>query len=145
MKTKVKYSDYFIEKVRVNGEKYAFPKEGSPKELEDLIKSIHGLFDALPHDWIYKTIFWAFYWLEDDITIEPEADVYTRDLLKWLDVALPISLHLCDEALEEGLCEAKDLTSIIACGQWIGLDRIYNEVREFLELKNEEQKESDGN
>lgn len=66
----------------------------------------------------------------DRVTIEP--DCYYRALDKWF-CECEGAACLCDEAVEEGLADGKEIYKTIAAGQYLAKDRIYRLVHEFLE------------
>lgn len=127
-----KWHEYFEGKERSDGTYFTFLSDKAPDSLKELIHCIHSdLGCGLPNDWIYQTIRNAFEDLaEDDIEdIHIESDIYTTDLVAWLDNHFAIDL--CNEAIEDELAEP-NIISIIGFGQVLAKDRIYHSVNEFI-------------
>jgi hypothetical protein len=132
--TKTDYTSYFTESERLDGKKFVKLTKGTPEKVKDLVMKIHmEHFDCLPDDWIYRTISEAFSDLQNDslenITIE--ANPYYTDLWEWLGNSY--AKGFCNEALQEGITDQKDIYNIIGCGQYMAKELIYHAVDEFLE------------
>jgi hypothetical protein len=137
MATRIKYSDSFeLRKRDDDGKEFVFVNEDYDSDLFALIFDIHMSFGLSCEDWIYREIYNAFHILEFDISFQPEVCKSFEEVYSWFNDALPVSQFLCDEVLEKRLCKSKSIMDIIICGEQLGLERIYNNVRKFIQLKN---------
>lgn len=131
------YTYCFAWKKRANGEEFVILKEYMSSELNELVRDIHqDLFNCGCNDWIYEQIYYAFDDLKndklEDITIE--ADVYTHDLIQWLNNGY--ALELCSEVMreyhydsvEEALNQAQTSAKVL----------IYEAVNSFIERNQDE-------
>ena len=127
------YTKYFQIKTRVQDQKAFYClTDDKPKELYQLVFDIHQMFDALPNDWIYKTIYEAFDELSRDLigNISIESDFYNSDLKQWF--LEPYSTSMCDDYLISFDHNPKDIIEILSGGQWMMKDKIYHAVSDFL-------------
>lgn len=122
---------------RNNGDRFVCKTDDAPDWVADLIRTVHG--DLFPDDWTYQTISECADAIAEGSEQEPDADIYTRDLIKWLG-SYPDALGACDEATEEyGAQDSIDAT--MRQGQQYAISRIYLEVSAALEAYAEEQEE----
>lgn len=137
----INYTKYFVTAQRADtAERFTKLTDDTPEDLKQLVYEIHDHFDAMPNDWIYETIDSAFDELSrdslDNCSIEP--DCYNGELYKWL--GNPFAQGLCNEAMEEGICDPKQgIYGIISEGQSIATRQIYELVNNFLEDKENEE------
>jgi len=133
MENRRQYSKYFKINTRENGSQYTTKTDDCPKDLEQLIYDIHKEFDAMPNNWIYSQICFAFDNMEtpyatlEDCTIE--ADCYNSDLYKWLGE--PYAVGFIEEYSSE-FSNSKDIYTLIAGGQWLAITNIYTRVSDFI-------------
>jgi hypothetical protein len=95
---------YFEHRKRHNGTKYWAVEEGAPEWVHKLAFAAHAEGDILPEDFRYLFIIEALEALvenpgEPEILWEP--DVYTSELLKWLEAYPNYRMGLVDEAVSE--------------------------------------------
>lgn len=112
----------------------------APEWVKNLVWSVHNKVDILPEDFRYLFIVEALEAIvenpeEPDIIWEP--DVYTSELLKWLDACPSYRMGLVDKAVSEfgwnGLFQA------LQAGQLMEKEEVLQLVREFLENEVEEE------
>jgi hypothetical protein len=129
------YSKYFVIAERyTNKEKFIELAEHSPDNLKELARDIHfSLGCATPSDWVYKTISEAFVDLEENIIedLEIEPDTYYCDLYKWFGE--PPAHAFCNEYMDVAEDYGTDVYSVIAGGQCMTKERIYEMVNHFLQ------------
>ncbi len=128
MNERISYEKYFT----LNPREAACLRNNAPEDLKALVYNIHQCFDVLPNDWIYMQIANAFEELEDnlldDITIE--ADSYYNDLYKWLGE--PFAKGCIEDYMSDFSAKTTDIYEMIASGQWVAKNRIYQMVNEFI-------------
>jgi hypothetical protein len=137
--SELKYSNYFG--CRYPGEPWiVYLKDESPQILRDLVYKIHMslFFDSWNNNWIDEVIHNAFetYEMEEDraawedLSFQIEADCMYSDLYNWFGHSF------ADEFCNEYGREYPDLKltvyDMIAGGQWLAKQRIYQAVYEFL-------------
>lgn len=107
-------------------------KDSAPEELKHFVYQVHEAFDSLPNDWIYCEIYNAFNKLAndsiDDINIE--ADAYHSDLYKWLGE--PFASSCIEDYMSDFSAKTTDIYEMIASGQWVAKNRIYQMVNDFI-------------
>lgn len=133
----IDYTKYFQIKTRVKDQKAFYClTDDKPKELYQLVFDIHQMFDALPNDWIFKTIYEAFDELSRDLigNISIEADIYLSDLKQWF--LEPYAISMCDDYLMSIDHNPEAIIGIIIGGQWMMKDKIYHAVSDFLTENN---------
>lgn len=129
----MKFSKYFTKINLQSGEERVILTEGAPEKLGALIHRIHKehFFDCWPNDWIYKTIREAFIDVEDD-ACDPEADIYTSDLLDWLkDNGNAYAIEYCNDV--NNVMELSNIIEIVQNGQRIAKECVYEEVQNFID------------
>lgn len=133
---------YFEYRERHNGTKYWAVEKDAPEWVHKLAFVAHAEGDILPEDFRYLFIIEALEALvenpgEPEILWEP--DVYTSELLKWLEAYPNYRMGLVDEAVSElgwnGLFDA------LRAGQLKEKQEVLTLVRAFLEKKIEEGEE----
>lgn len=138
------YIQYFEEKTRQNDTKFWCLDDAAPEELQELVYNVHKeLFDAFPDDWVYTQIVNAFQDLEeqsiDDCYIEP--DCYYHDLYEWVHKCW--ARALCDEAVSEGFADGTDIDKTVQAGNFLGKEKIYRFVADWLEERERQEDESE--
>ena len=131
---------YFEYRTRRDGTKYWAVEEDAPEWVHKLAFAAHAEGKILPEDFRYLFIVEALEALvenpeEPEILWEP--DVYTSELLKWLDAYPGYRMGLIDEAVAElgwnGLFEA------LQVGQLKEKEEVLRIVQAFLEKRIEEE------
>lgn len=132
------YSTYFEEGLNAKGEAYVKLVDKAPQELKDLVLDISCdvLEDYTPicSDWVCETIRDAFEDLEQNPleNCSIEADVYTKDLIKWFSEE-SFAVEFCNRAMIERGVKKGDIIEMIQYGQTLAKDTIYQEVCAFLD------------
>ena len=130
---------YFEYRKRHDETEYWTVEEGAPEWVKNLIRVAHDEGEILPEDFRCLFIVEALEALvenpeEPEILWEP--DVYTSELLKWLNAYPSYRISLVDEAVAElgwnGLFEA------LQAGQFKEKQEVLALVQTFLEKKIEE-------
>jgi hypothetical protein len=136
------------------GSRFVRLRKGSPDWIKETVREAHEGGEILPDDWTYAIAREAFEAIGDagegidldELASEfsDGADVYTADLLKWME-SYPHSVQCCDEARDE-LGDPEDTAKMMAYGQYIARGRIYGAVLEGVRAQLEaliEQEEED--
>lgn len=140
-----KHSEYFETKERLNGDVFYYIKEDDTercKAIKNIVQQIHlnEFNGALPNDWIYQEIAYAFERLEqcetdrdyDYAICEIDAHPYTSFLIEWLKE--PFAVEACDIELECGM-NPDSIDQLMRAAQVNCKNRIYVQVWEFLKLE----------
>lgn len=121
---------WFESSSRDDGSVFWARKDGAPEWLADMCYEAHGAL--MPDDWRYSFIVDALDIIsEGDEDAEPEADIYTHDLLAWLSSNLT-RVAYCEEAREEYVGPDATMLDIITCGQVVERREVLDLVREWL-------------
>jgi hypothetical protein len=116
-----------------DGDDYVALKDGSPEWMKDAIRAAHDNGDILPNDWIYRACERiADEYAEscesedtDDLAMimaERLTDVYTSDLLAWLQALGTHAVAYIDSAREDGLTAPNaTFMDLVSVGQYAQL------------------------
>jgi hypothetical protein len=129
---------------RGDGSTYRRIREGSPEWIRDLVREAgHAGGEVLPRDWRFAAVESICDALAGDEDADPpEPDVYTGELLAWLED--PHAIAACDSAAEEGLVsESAGMVDRIQAGQAYMLREIHDAVRAALAERDEDDEDDD--
>lgn len=133
---------YFKHRKRHDGSGYWTLEEGTPEWVIKLVFEAHDEGRILPDDFRYLFIVEAL----ETIVEDPEAsdimwepDVYTSQLLSWLEAAPSYRMNLIDE--EVSRVGWSGLFNALQAGQRREKEKVLGLVRRFLEKKIEEGEE----
>lgn len=130
------FSDQLEKKTRSNGTRFWCLKDNAPKWMLDAVREAHG--DLLPDDHVYRFVYEALSAIEDYETIDDakcsiESDIYTHQLLAWLNSNLT-RVATCDDAIcELGIDPDADLITRISNGQWYEKNLVFDSILCSLE------------
>jgi len=142
------FSQAFETRTRADStETFTCLKDDAPQWMTDAVHAAHG--SMLPDDWAYGACEAIADRLAD---CEPESwddeaheacdamvDVYNGRLLHWVASHLD-RMGYCDEALEEGLCDAsRGLSGILMAGQYRELEGIWQALASAIEAQADEE------
>lgn len=131
---------YFEHRRRHDGTEYWAVEKGAPEWVYTLVWKAHG--EIFPEDFRYLFIIEALEALAENPEgagdfLEP--DVYTSELIKWLDAHPGYRARLVDEAVNEFGWES--LFKALQAGQLMEKEEVLGIVRAFLEKRAEEGEE----
>lgn len=137
----------FVSSERNDGSTFYKVKDGAPDWItSDLMRTFHeAVDDRLPDDWIYSQIAHFADSLTEYEDIEAmrdaaheladgQVDIYNTERAAWLASHLA-NQALCDEGIEEGLCDGRDISQTIGVGQYIALERIVQAMISAIEAE----------
>jgi hypothetical protein len=131
---------YFQHRRRHDGTEYWAVEEDAPEWVKNLVRAAHDKGEILPEDFRYLFIVESLEALaenpeEPDTILAP--DVYTSELLAWLNAYPSYRINIVDAAVSEfgwnGLFEA------LQAGQFKEKQEVLALVQAFLEKKIEEE------
>ena len=133
---------YFEYRTRPGGSKYWAVEEGAPEWVKNLVRVAHDEGEILPEDFRYLFAVESLEALAENPE-EPETilapDVYTSELLAWLNAYPSYRINIVDAAVSEfgwnGLFEA------LQAGQFKEKQEVLALVQAFLEKKIEEEED----
>jgi hypothetical protein len=138
----MKYNEYFESKKRGEINFIVF-KDERPEELHELVRDIHlnHFYGCMPNDWIYSTICEAFEAFEcnydrdnwEDACYEIEGETRHYHLIEWLKESYASEFYA--EYVSEYGESLNNIFARIGGGQIIAKERIYREVKDFLESR----------
>ena len=131
-----RFAAMFDHGTRDDGTEYYFLRDEAPDWASSLVQTIHG--GMFPDDWLYQAAYVCAQHIADtgDYEYSPEADVYTRDLIRWL-ADDPEAQEYCDQYLSEYMADRSayggSLFEILQGGQYERLRAITQQIGEALE------------
>ena len=133
---------YFEYRTRPDGSEYWAVEEGAPEWVKNLVRVAHDEGEILPEDFRYLFVVESLEALaenpeEPETILEP--DVYTSELLAWLNAYPSYRINIVDEAVSEfgwnGLFEA------LQAGQFKEKQEVLALVQACLEKRIEEEED----
>lgn len=133
---------YFAKGKRDDGTRFWKTVDGAPEWVTDLCRSAHEEGHVPPDDYRYAAIVEAldaFAENEDPDDVQPESDIYTADLKRWLMSAGGREDYVDRAMNEEGIVDpAQGLVALLSAGQYLELREVYDAVRGALDARVEE-------
>ena len=133
---------YFEYRERLDGTGYWALEDDAPEWVRNLVWVAHAKGVLLPEDFRYLFIVEALEAIAENPE-EPgsllEPDVYTSELIKWLDASPSYRMVLVNEAVDQ--FGWSSLFDALQAGQLLEKEEVAHLVRKFLEKKIEEGEE----
>lgn len=129
---------------REDGEQFTRCREGRPEWIAEMVQDVHG--EMFPDDWKYACIWAALDAISessdpDDYRAEfadDYVDVYTRQLMEWLE-SHSSRIGYCDEAAEEfGAISDDGIVKRMQLGQYAEAEEVYGLVLRAIEARLED-------